>query len=616
MSSLKDLASLIMIPSLVKDGRLDTVKPLGNGIIHPDATGNNDGTDGSTPSEGNFTFSRGSNLAATRVDVNGLIEKGRENLLLQSNQFDTTWNLDGSTITGGQTGYDGSNNAWLFSKTSPFDGLNQAGLSQSGISTTSIYAKIPSSENDVNALLFRIQDSSGDSVVTFNLTNDTIPNLAGNAVAADKVNVGNGWYRCSLSVNATISRVNFRPAIGTSTGASTGTLLFQDSQLEQGLVATDYIETGASTAQAGILEDLPRLDYSGGASCPALLLEPSRTNLVTQSEYFGGSYWNPLQTIVTENEAISPEGLQNSAKLSAVTGQANHQLDASNISISSGAVTGSVFAKKGANIDWLRLRLSGTSNPPRAWFDLENGVVGDVDTSGTASIEDYGNGWYRCSLTEAGNTASSAIGRLQIFLNESNGQTQFNPDGDEYHYIYGAQLEAGNFSTSLIPTYGSAVTRSVDQLETSPYDYQSQGVLGANVGTIILDCETIGTSTGSNDFHMFGAVSSIADGYLLRANSGSTWDILERNGNSTSAQYTSIAQKQTRNKIGISYSGADVDVYVNGIVKSVSSGTPVGGGNINGFSNSASNKAGLIIHQILLFPNKLTDSEMASITTI
>jgi hypothetical protein len=31
--------------------------------------------------DGDFTFSRGSNLAATRVDVNGLIEKGRENLL-------------------------------------------------------------------------------------------------------------------------------------------------------------------------------------------------------------------------------------------------------------------------------------------------------------------------------------------------------------------------------------------------------------------------------------------------------------------------------------------------------------------------------------------------------
>ena len=70
MSSLKDLASLIMIPSLYKDGELHTVKPLAdeNVIIHPDATDNNDGDDGSTPTtSSNFTFSRGSNLAATRV---------------------------------------------------------------------------------------------------------------------------------------------------------------------------------------------------------------------------------------------------------------------------------------------------------------------------------------------------------------------------------------------------------------------------------------------------------------------------------------------------------------------------------------------------------------------
>ena len=66
MSLYKD-ASLVMIPSAYKDGKLYSIRP----------------TDGS----GDFTFSRGSNLAATRVDVNGLIEKGRENLLLQSNQF-------------------------------------------------------------------------------------------------------------------------------------------------------------------------------------------------------------------------------------------------------------------------------------------------------------------------------------------------------------------------------------------------------------------------------------------------------------------------------------------------------------------------------------------------
>ena len=97
MSKLFDDASLAMIPSAYKDGKLYSIRP----------------TDGS----GDFTFSRGSNLAATRVDVNGLIEKGRENVLLQSNQFDTTWVNASVTITGGQAGYDGTNNAWLLQVT-------------------------------------------------------------------------------------------------------------------------------------------------------------------------------------------------------------------------------------------------------------------------------------------------------------------------------------------------------------------------------------------------------------------------------------------------------------------------------------------------------------------
>ena len=81
------------------------------------------------------------------------------------------------------------------------------------------------------------------------------------------------------------------------------------------MVATDYIETGASTAQAGILEDMPRLDYSGGASCPSLLLEPQRSNLITQSEYIGAwTGFGGVQTI-TDNYATSPEGLQNAARV-------------------------------------------------------------------------------------------------------------------------------------------------------------------------------------------------------------------------------------------------------------------------------------------------------------
>ena len=85
------------------------------------------------------------------------------------------------------------------------------------------------------------------------------------------------------------------------------------AQYEDGLVATDYIETTSSTAQAGILEDMPRLDYSGGASCPALLLEPQRSNLITQSEYVDS--WLKHNCTIDSNIVVSPEGKQNAHKI-------------------------------------------------------------------------------------------------------------------------------------------------------------------------------------------------------------------------------------------------------------------------------------------------------------
>ena len=91
-------ASLVMVPDAPIDGKLPSVKPEDR--------------------SGDFTFSRGSNLAATRVNKSGLIEKGRENLLLQSNQFDTTWTYNGTSVTSGQEGYDGSSDAWLLNKIS------------------------------------------------------------------------------------------------------------------------------------------------------------------------------------------------------------------------------------------------------------------------------------------------------------------------------------------------------------------------------------------------------------------------------------------------------------------------------------------------------------------
>ena len=277
--SLFDNASLAMIPSAYKDGKLYSIKP----------------TDGS----GDFTFTRGSNLAATRVDVNGLIEKGRENLLLQSNQFDTTWTTSSASVLGGQSGYDGSSNAWLLSK-SAAGGRVQQSLTTSAVNTFSVYAKAGTKN-----WLATANPTNG---AYFNLSNGTTGVIIGSNVIESKIeDVGNGWYKCIVVHNS--SATNMQIYVADSNGDVSGTsglIYIQDAQLEVGLVATDYIETTTTTAVSGITEDLPRLDYSG--SCPSLLLEPQRTNLIAYSEYLEEADQFPDAQILNTTDA-TPEGL-------------------------------------------------------------------------------------------------------------------------------------------------------------------------------------------------------------------------------------------------------------------------------------------------------------------
>jgi len=255
-------SSLLTIPTAYKQGKLYSVKP----------------DDGS----GDFNFTR--STSATRVNEAGLIEKARENLLLQSNQFDTTWQPIGViTATGGQAGYDGSNDAWLLEKdANSYRRIDQP-VTSSGVVTFSLYAKA----GTLSELNLRVS-GSGDRA-EFNLLTGTIGIIAGAYIDAKMESVGNGWYRCSITRDESITSVQIYVDWAQTIA---GNIYIQDAQLEQGLVATDYIETTTSTVSTGIVENVPRIDYSSGT--PALLLEPQRTNLIKYSEIFEGyssGYW-------------------------------------------------------------------------------------------------------------------------------------------------------------------------------------------------------------------------------------------------------------------------------------------------------------------------------------
>jgi hypothetical protein len=597
MSSLKDLASLIMVPSLVKDGRLDTVKPLGNSIIHPDATGNNDGTDGSTPAEGNFTFSRGSNLAATRVDVNGLIEKGRENLLLQSNQFDTTWGKPNSTLTQGFSGYDGSNNAWKWASTAAGTAqLSQGTSGVSGMRTLSIYAKAGSRD------VFSIWVGTG---IDYNLTTGQ---TAGHANASME-SVGNGWWRCSyFNDYGTLN-----PYYGAS---SAGEFIYiMNAQAEQGLVATDYIETGASTAQAGILEDLPRLDYSGGASCPALLLEPQRTNFINHSEYIAaGVTWSAASGMTSQNNSVvSPEGVQNATKLIRPNSTGAAWVREGNISATIGLnQVVSVFAKSGSNNILNITYYDQTAGDLFFNYDLSNGTIYSAPTSSAyyvdAGIEDYGNGWYRCyAIAEAGRVDP----QFQLSVGVNRGGA-----ANSYLYVYGASHEKDvSYPTSYIPTMGSAVTRSKDNMTT---DFSS--ALATNGSATIFfhdlglsDSSDINTSAGSYRYQKDSA------NYVSLTTNDTAWRVRVQGGGVSNFRGLNDHLKTEPIKVAIVVSSTHFSIFANGVKEIDNEALSA----TSDFSEIAKFQTNIIDSlgakktlQHLVFPTALTDSECIALTTL
>ena len=523
-----------MNPQLVDTGKVYSIKPEDR--------------------KGDFTFTRSS--AATRVNADGLVEKETQNLFLQSNSFNTgNWNYRaGDSATSGQSGYDGTNDAWLLNVTTGGWSVYQ-NQNLTGVYTFSLYVKA----GTIDVVQIDFFSSGTTYSAQFNLTSGT--DIGGNnTIDRTITDIGSGWYRISVSANVSSTLYT---RIGSV--SLTGNFYIQDAQLEQGLVARDYIETTTTAVDGGITDNVPRLDYTD-SSCPSLLLEPSRTNSIKQSEYING--WNFLSNVnVIDNAATSPEGVLNASKIIPTTAAGSQKvLDVSGFNRTSGEYISHTIYAKASGYNYLYL--SNSADRLFAVYDLSGGSVDYVSSNGTdfinhsASIESVGNGWYRCALIGEAVTSIGSYLRVSVApTSETTSAPAYTADGTSGILVYGAQVELNSsYATSYIPTYGSSVTRVLETCQV-----EDEGALiNSEQGALYFEGIAIDPS--------YASVMSFSDGTLTNRicltlpQNATNINAFSSVGGSKIDNYI-LHDPSVNSKYAIVWNGNSFKVFVNGVKK-------------------------------------------------
>ena len=181
------------------------------------------------------------------------------------------------------------------------------------------------------------------------------------------------------------------------------------------------------------------------------------TNLLLQSNTFNTT-WTRNNVTITSNATASVDGGINGSTL--LVNSVGAALAQGSQSFAAGStLTVSIFAKKNAS-NFLRFELG---NLISCWFDLNTGTTGTNQAgSGNVlfsakSIEQWQNGWYRCSLTVT-TTTITTIG-VNVFPTNANGASS---SVNSSVFIFGAQLQTGSTLAPYVPTTTTAASSTAD----------------------------------------------------------------------------------------------------------------------------------------------------------
>ena len=590
-----------------------------------------------------ITFTR----ASTATYYGTQTAKAEENLLVQSQDFTTTWTQSNLSRTANTTvAPDGTTTADTLTDTTDNGAhiVSQSPLPFANtVYTLSCFLKANTHNFAMVTLTNTVTVQNGISAVV-NLSTGVITQTATGTNATAGVlsseSIGNGWVRVVITGSSVAgfnrAEVAFAPAATGNTFATnqrisftgTGTASFfaWGAQLEQRSAVTAYTATTTQTItnyipqMLTVASGVPRFDHNPITfESLGLEIEESRTNLVLQSETFATT-WAATAASITSNAAVSPAGTLTADTLIADTTFGSHIITQS-VTTTAVATTFSIYAKAaGQNFVVLQI-IDSASLTRNNWFNLSTGTVGTTGSGITASMVSVGNGWYRCAATISAALAGSNTCGVAV----ANADAQFGFNGNDFSgiFIWGAQVEAGAFATSYIPTVASQVTRAADSAVMTGTNFsswynQAQGTLYAEgflnnpAVTGVQNRRLAEISDGSNNNKIsFGRAALASDLRVIYTVSGV--NINGTNGQVASSVFPSA-------KVAVAYKAADYAFSPNGasVTTSTASNVPVvnrldiG----NDVSNGATGSANGTIKKIAYYPLRVTNAQLQAITTV